>query len=416
MKYDSVDTLFDANVVQDPYEYYGQLRETDPVHEVAGTGTFLVSRPDLIQHVVARPEVFSSSSSSFLARGDASGPILRPVVPPVEAGDVSSALVNADPPVHARQRKLVSRALSTARMKQLEPLFRELVEVQLETIPEDGRLEWMSRVAVPLPMVMVARILGVPDSAAPELTLLGYGMLEQISGFVDGDRLAQLNALSATPVPAVMEAYAAVKSDPSPFQGTTLIGILAQAVVDGELNDIEALTIVSLLISAGGESTTSLTGNGVRILAERPDLQDRLRFDPALIPAFVEEALRLEPPFRGHYRRVTQDTELAGTAIPAGAHIVLMWPAANRDPLVFDDPDHVHLDRPNPRNHFTFGWGIHLCVGAPLARIEARVAFETLLARTRSFRIDAEAAPLVYHRSLMIRRLVSLPLVLEPAA
>jgi cytochrome P450 len=134
------------------------------------------------------------------------------------------------------------------------------------------------------------------------------------------------------------------------------------------------------------------------------------------VPNFVEEALRYDPPFRGHYRVVTQDTELAGTFLPAGSHLVLMWPAANRDQATYDHPDEVRLDRPNPRFHVAFGWGIHLCVGAPLARIEAKVAIETLLARTRRFQIDTEQLPLRYHPSLMVRRLVALPLVLDPAS
>jgi hypothetical protein len=192
-----------------------------------------------------------------------------------------------------------------------------------------------------------------------------------------------------------------------------MIGILAQAVVDAELSDMEAMGILTVLIAAGGESTTSLTGTAVRILAERADLQDQLRTNPSLIPAFVEEACRFDAPFRGHYRTVKEDVELDGTFIPAGSHLVLVWPAANRDPADHDHPEEVRLDRPNPRHHMGFGWGIHLCVGAPLARVEAKVAIEALLAETRSFRVDPAAPPLQYHLNLMVRRLVSLPLVLD---
>jgi cytochrome P450 len=156
-----------------------------------------------------------------------------------------------------------------------------------------------------------------------------------------------------------------------------------------------------------------LLGTAVRILAERDDLQTRLRDDPSLIPSFVEEALRYDPPFRGHYRIVTGDTTLAGTAIPAGAHVVLLWPAGNRDEQVYDEPDEVRLDRPNARNHVGFGWGIHLCIGAPLARLETRVALEELLGATVRFGIDSEALTPAYHASLLVRRLESLPLVLE---
>ena len=151
----------------------------------------------------------------------------------------------------------------------------------------------------------------------------------------------------------------------------------------------------------------------MRILAERADLQSQLRSDPSLVPTFVEEACRFDPPFRGHYRTVKEDVELEGTTVPAGSHLVLVWPATNRDPAVYDHPDEVRLDRPNPRHHVGFGWGIHLCMGAPLARVEAKVAIETLLCQTRSFQVDPDAPPLQHHLNLMVRRLVSLPLVLE---
>jgi len=133
------------------------------------------------------------------------------------------------------------------------------------------------------------------------------------------------------------------------------------------------------------------------------------------VPTFIEEALRYDPPFRGHYRVVTRDTELGGKQIPAGSHLLLAWPAANRDATVYDHPDQIRLDRPKPRHHVGFGWGIHLCVGAPLARVEAKVAIETLLARTRHFTVEHEQLPLRYHPSLVVRRLTALPLVLEPS-
>ena len=178
-------------------------------------------------------------------------------------------------------------------------------------------------------------------------------------------------------VDVYLEARGAQQYDPE-----TLIGVCGQAVEAGELTDLEAMATLFLLISAGGESTTSLTGTGARILAERPDLQDRLRREPHLDPAFVEEACRIDPPFRGHYRTVVHDAELGGVSIPAGSSLVLMWPAANHDPDAFANPDDIDLDRPHPRQHVGFGWGIHLCVGAPLGPVEAKVAFEQLLART----------------------------------
>jgi cytochrome P450 family 144 len=410
------DPLFDPAVVEDPREYYERLRATDPVHEVPGTGAFLVTRMDLIQAVVAKPAVFSSVSTMFLHHhgGVDGAPGLRGVAPDAEV-DTSQGMVlaTADPPDHTRQRKVVTRRLSTSVMQGMEPEFRELVDGVLDGALADGRIEWMSELAEPLPVVMVARILGVDDEQAPALKEQGYASVEAISGFVTDERLEELGAPMMNVGP-VVDRYLDARGAQQ-YDAETLIGVCGQAVENGELTDLEAMATLFLLISAGGESTTSLTGTGARILAERPDLQERLRREPHLIPAFVEEACRIDPPFRGHYRKVMTDTEIGGVQIPAGSSLVLMWPAANHDRDAFANPDDIDLDRSNPRQHVGFGWGIHLCVGAPLARVEAKVAFEQLVARTKSFSVDPAAAHLHYHPSLMVRRLVELPLILEPA-
>jgi cytochrome P450 len=302
---------------------------------------------------------------------------------------------------------------TTAAMASREPEFRALVDGALDQLLPAGRLEWMADVAEPLPMVMVTRLLGVADEHAPALKAQGYSSVEAIGGFVTEERRPSLLTEMADFGP-VLDAFLAARTDSTP-DTSTVIGTCAKAVETGELSEGEVFAILGTLISAGGESTTSLLGTGARILAERPGLQQRLREEPSLIPTFVEEALRIDPPFRGHYRRITRDTILGGTKIPVGARVVLVWPAANRDPDAFELPEDIDLDRPNARQHVGFGWGIHLCIGAPLARIEARVAFERLLARTSSFTIEETDATLAYHKSLMIRRLVELPLVVELA-
>jgi cytochrome P450 len=406
-----LDPLFDPAVIQEPYEYYRQLRETDPVHELVGTGTYLVTSADIIHDVVSRPAVFSSATGRFLHKGEWAEPgLLAPQGGQGYAGPEGGVLATADPPDHGRQRKVVTRKLSTANMQAMEPEFRALVDEVLSTVPADGRIEWMSQVAEPLPMVMVARILGLPDSCAPDLKKMGYDSVERISGMISNERLQELDT-TAVNLDELMSAYSSARQDPTAYSGT-MIGIAAQAVAEGNLDDAEAFGIFGLLIAAGGESTTSLTGTAVKILCDRPDLQAELRANPALIPAFIEESLRFDAPFRGHYRILTQDVELGGKHLSEGTRLVLMWPAANRDESVYEAPDEVRLDRKN-RYHVGFGWGIHLCVGAPLARVEAKAAVETLLARTRSFDLDPQVSSLPYHLSLMVRRLVSLPLVLD---
>jgi len=411
-----VDVLFEPDVVQDPFDYYGELRTSDPVHEVI-PGTFLVTRMDLIHEVVGRPEVFSSTAPGFLHRGDRPKAGLCSIVPgtsiDVDGAAVPGVLATADPPDHERHRRVLTKSFSAASIRAMEPAFRALVSDALQAIGPGERCEWMGQVAEPLPMVMVARLLGFDDDQAPQLKRLGYAMVERIGGLVPDERLHHLDTAGLEDMTPVIEAYTRARQDPTAYRDGT-IGTVAQAANDGDLDDLEAIGILTLLIAAGGESTTSLLGTAVRILAERPDLQDRLRADRALVPAFVEEALRYDPPFRGHYRVLTSDTVLGDTRLPTGAHLVLMWPAANRDDTAYEHPDEVQLDRPNPRYHLGFGWGIHLCIGAPLARLEATVAIDTLLTHTRRFRIDDDSGPLRYHPSLMVRRLTALPLDLSP--
>jgi cytochrome P450 len=179
-------------------------------------------------------------------------------------------------------------------------------------------------------------------------------------------------------------------------------------VETGALSAPAGIVILQTLLAAGGESTTSLIGNAVRLMADHQDLQQHLR---ELIPNFVEEALRLESPFRHHMRSVLKDTTLGDADIPAGVTVLLFWSAANRDPAVFEHPDKVVLGR--PRCHVAFGRDIHFCVGAPLVRLEARVVLTALLEQTSSITLDPDQPPR-WVNSLTVRRYEALPVQLVP--
>ncbi|MCK8615491.1 cytochrome P450 [Gordonia sp. C13] len=190
--------------------------------------------------------------------------------------------------------------------------------------------------------------------------------------------------------------------------GENVMGDLARLVDQGDLDQGTAVMIGLQLVAAGAESTVSLLGSAVYLLGRHPRVVDELRRDRELVPLFVEESLRLESPFRGHYRHVVTDTVLADVDLPAGSHLYLMWGAANRDPETFDRPERIDPDPVNRRSHMAFGKGIHLCVGAALARLEGRLAVVHLLDHTPGgFTVDT--ADPQWERSLLVRRLRTLP-------
>jgi cytochrome P450 len=268
---------------------------------------------------------------------------------------------------------------------------------------QGGGIEWMSAMANRLPMMVVTRLIGVPDLDAAELMRLGYASTKVVEGLADQDELAGAGVAVLELAGYINEHFRRAADDPP----DNLLGDLATARAAGELSDLTALNIMATLFSAGGESTASLIGSAAHVLAGNAGLQQSVRENPDLLGAFLEEVLRYEPPFRGHYRHVVNDTSLCGVDLPAGSRLVLLWGAANRDPSQFVDPNEFRLDRPDGKGHISFGKGAHFCVGAALARLEARIVIGKLLKRTSHIEASDIGAWLP---SLLVRRLERLEL------
>ena len=374
--------FFGEDAIQDPYPLYARLRAEGGVHRVGDSGFYLVSSWAAVSEAATRPADFSSNLT---------GPITyspqRGVAPlPMDGlGGPTHILATADDPPHAVHRKLMVGQFTAKRVRGLESLIVETFEKLWGAAPSRATVEWMDAVANRLPMMIVARLIGVPDDDSDQLARWGYASTQLLDGLLSEEQvnasMASLGELNSY----IVERLAVANDEP----GDDLIGVLATACKGGQLERFTAQMILISLFSAGGESTASLLGTAVEILAADAGLQRRLREDPTLLGPFVEETLRLEPPFRAHHRHVVVDTALAGTALPRDSRLLLLWGAANRDPAQFTDPDAFRLDRPATKGHMTFGKGLHFCLGAPLARLEAVTVLRLLLERTTWF--DAQA-------------------------
>ena len=391
--------LFDDQFVQDPYPLYDRMRACGPVHPVGDSGFYAVCTWDAVNEVIARPEDFSSNLTATMTYQDGN----VGTFPMGELGADIQALATADDPAHAAHRKLLVPQLTAKRINELELFARETTDRLWNEGVHDGSIEWMSAMANRLPMMIVTRLIGVPDVDIEQLVRWTYSSTKLVEGLVDQDQLTAAGVATLELASYIVDHFHRAAADPR----DDLISVVATAWASGQLAELTALPMIITLFSAGGESTASLIGSAAHILASRPDVQLQVRENPHLLGAFLEEVLRYEPPFRGHYRHVVNDTSLGGVDLSAGSRLLLLWGAANRDPSQFNDPHEFRLDRPGGKGHISFGKGAHFCVGAALARLEARIVIGQLLERTTHFETADTGRWL---KSLLSRRLERLEL------
>lgn len=372
---DSAIEFFSDEAIQDPYPLFDRMRADAPVHRIGDSVFYAVSGWDAVLEAVDRVEDFSSNLTATMVFHEDGTVTPFDMGPP---GDSMHALATADDPIHAMHRKILLPHLSAKRIRVIEEFAAQTADRLWEENLRDGRIEWMSAIANRLPMMVVCKLLGLPADDVDKLIRLGYATTTLLDGVVAAEQL-ELAGLAAMELSGyVIEHFEKASGKPE----SALMADLAARCASGELAQLPALGIMLTLFSAAGESTASLLGSAAWILTDRPAIQRQLRENPELLSAFIEETLRFEPPFRGHYRHVWRDTTLAGVEVPAGAHLLLMWGAANRDPTHFEDPNEFRLDRAAAKSHVSFGRGVHFCVGAALARLEAHIALRMLLERT----------------------------------
>jgi cytochrome P450 family 144 len=407
---------FVAEVLDDPYPTWARLRAEQPVFRVPQFDVYLVLRHADVLDAIGRTTELSNNLTAFVMVDDSG----RQMLVDAGGGGGIDVLATADEPFHTVHRRSLNRPFGAQQLAVLEPQFRAMVAGRLGATVHTGHVEWVNTVSSMLPIRAIALVMGLPDADSPRLKQWSDAGIELLSGFADGARMAECMGQVGEEVAYLGEHLSAAKDRVAAAGGVPasplgVIDTLAAAVLAGEYDDADAIAIAVQLVGAGSDSTTGLTGSCALHLATDPEVQRVLRAEPARIPAFVEEVLRLEAPFRGHFRHVREPCSLGGVSFVPGDRLLLMWGAANRDPEVFADPDRIDLDRPNANRQLGFGWGIHHCIGAPLARLEARLAVEELLASTRSIALDETAGPPRWVPSLFLRRLDELHLAVEPA-
>ena len=418
----TIDYFSDQSLIEDPYPYFDELRSECPVLRLPNLGVVAVTGYDEASEVYRDTDSFSSCNSVI-------GPFATFPVP-LEGDDVSEIIeryrdqlpmnehmVTMDPPAHTRERALLMRRLTPRRLKDNEAFMWRLAGEQLDAFVRNGRCEFISAYAQPFAMLVVADVLGVPESDHQRFRE-GFGLAVTPGELGGGDRQGgDLNALGW------LDAWFAeyIEDRRRSPRKDVLTDMALATYPDGTTPDVTSVVrSATFLFAAGQETTARLLAAALKHLAEHPELQDQLREHKELIPNFLEEALRVESPVKTDFRLARRSTQIGGVDIPAGTPVMVLNGAANRDPRHFECPHEFRIDRPNAGAHIAFGRGIHSCPGGPLARAEGRVSIERILDRMRDIRLSDEhhgppgARRFAYEPTWILRGLTKVHLEFTP--
>jgi cytochrome P450 len=391
----------------DPFGHFGQARARCPVQRVRladGHPAWVV----LGYHAARQALGDSRISKDMLAALHEAGDVVAEGLPGPE---FSRHMLNVDPPDHTRLRRLVSRAFTPRRIAALEPAIRDIAISLLDELDEaspDGIVDLVEGYAYPLPFQVIGELLGIPAADRPRLHAW-FGVL--LTGWA-GDPPPEAVKASDGIVSYLSELVQAKRRSPA----GDLVSVLAAATDGDALTTQELLSSLFQLVVAGHDTTASLIGNGIVALLDHPAQLQALLHDPGLAPAAIDELIRFSAPVpHATFRVTTEPVTLGGVTIPAREQVLVCLGAANRDPDRFPAPDILELGR-GDGPHLGLGHGIHYCLGAPLARLEAKVAFAELLGRHPGLRLAADRHDLAWAHGdgLVLRGLTSLPVVLGP--
>jgi len=384
-----------------PYAAYRQLREEAPVYWSEAWQAWLITRHDHAVEVLRQPEVFSSAGRFKSLFEQFRGEQAAALIPIRE--HFATGIISSDPPTHTRIRKLIRLGFTPRVVARLESTIRRLVDELLDEVADVGRMDVVEHLAYPLPVTVIAELLGFPREDRDLLRRWSNDVMDfQESGNVPFEVVQR----AQTSIYEMRDYVAALFSERRQHPRDDLISGLVAAEEGGDrLTHEELLTTCVSILVAGHETTTSLIANAVLALLQHPDQLQQLKDDPSLAEGAVEEVLRYEAPLQRIRRRVTKDLEFYGRSIKAEELFLLIVGSVNRDPDHFSNPDRFDIRRPD--RHLAFGYGIHFCVGAPLARVEAPLAVNALLRRMP--RIQMEDQTPRWDEFTIVRRQKSLP-------
>jgi len=405
--------MVSPEVLECPYPYYERVREEAPVHQTP-LGFWAVSRYEDVLSVVRNPEMFSSlaQSNSFVTP------------PPPEVIEIAkqgyprvNTLLSNDPPSHTQFRNLVNKAFLPKRVAQLEDSIRKIANDLIDAFINDGKVDLVEQFAVGVPLTVIADALGVDRADMPKFKKWSDDSVAPLSGMLTPERQIECAhsriEFQKYMVDRVREREENLRDD--------LLSDLVQARFDsgeraGEgMTMPEMLDVIAQLLVAGNETTTKLIAAATLMLVENPEQMSKVRADHSLIPNLVEEALRMEAPVQMLPRFTKDDVEVGGVVIPKGSVVMAMYGCANRDGGKYPNPDMFDIERDNARTQLAFGQGPHFCVGAALARSEARIAFELLLSRLNNIALANVDTPTHRELSMTLRGLTNLHLTFTPA-
>jgi cytochrome P450 len=413
----------DLESIRDPYAFLERAREQGPIYHDPVSRVFVVLGYDAITRIAKDASRFSSINSERGPMSEFPGAGPGQTVPEALAAyreefpNREIPLLTLDPPHHTRMRTLCGKLFTPRRMAAHERRMQAIAARLFGDLAPSGHFEWIRGFAHPMAFLVVCELFGIPEDDQEMLLAQEQAAVRQLPRPGSPSSLdAEVKTEMAAAQRGRYEYFAHHLSDrrAQPRDDVMSEFVNTPYTDTGKLPELEALNgIAATMYGAGQETTVHLFASGMRILCQHPEIQNELRANPELMPRFVEEVLRVEPPVKGLSRLAVYDVEIEGTKIPAGATVHLSWAAGNRDPAQFANPEKFDIHRKDWRGNLAFGHGPHSCLGGPLARLEATVGFNHVLAKTENVRIAPDAPPLEYLPTFVLRALKELWIEVE---